>query len=66
MATSQVLAVNMATGEETLTVSDNKLTVPHRVVLNGLVAGQVYDIKAISISDDYGKAQSEAVRITVH
>jgi len=66
MATSQVLAVNVATGEETLTVSDNQLSVPHRVVLTNLHAGQVYDIKAISISDDYGKAQSDAVRITVH
>lgn len=65
-ATSQVLVTNVVTGEETLSVSDNILRPAHRVLLNNLTLGQTYDIKAISISADYGKAQSAPIRITVN
>jgi hypothetical protein len=63
-STSQLLIKNVATGEELLTVSDNKLSVSHSVNYNGLAIGQTYEVRAISISADYGKKISDPITVT--
>lgn len=65
-ATSQILIKNPITGEETLTVADNRLRGQHQMSIYGNVnVGSSYDFQAVSISADYGKAISPAIRWTV-
>lgn len=64
-ATRQLLFTNVATGEEILTTAENRLLVNHTVNSTVLTSGTTYDVRAISISADYGKAISEPIRITV-
>ncbi len=63
--TSQLLIKNMATGEEILTTSDNRLGVNHSVARHGLTSGVTYEVRAISISADFGKAISNPITVTV-
>lgn len=65
-STSQLLFKNVATGVEGLTVADNTLRTSHQVnAFHGIVIGQTYDFQGISISADYGKSMSSAVRLKV-
>lgn len=64
-ATRQLLFTNVATGEETLTAANNRLLVDHTVSSTTLIPGNTYDVRAISISADYGKTVSEPIRVTV-
>ena len=59
LATSQLRVVNMSTGEELVTDSDNLFRSEHSVVHQGLESGVQYLIQAISISETYGKAISD-------
>lgn len=63
-ATDQVQYTNVATGEQTLTVSDNILRTSHSIRLN-LLPNIEYDFQPISISADYGKTIGDPVRATV-
>lgn len=65
-ATHQMLLKNVATGEEILTTSDNRLLVNHYVTIpTGLTIGATYEARAISISADYGKTISNPIIFTV-
>lgn len=64
-ATGQLLIKNVATGEEILTVSDNRLLVDHFIAKTDLAVGTTYEIRAVSISADYGKTISNPITITV-
>lgn len=64
-ATSQLLIKNMTTGEETLTTADNRLRVSHYITTTILSVGTTYEVRAISISADYGKAISNPITFTV-
>lgn len=59
--TSQVLYKNMSTGIEILTKSDNVLRTSHAIVIPAPPSGQSIEIRAISISDQYGKAMSDPI-----
>lgn len=63
-ATSQVRYVNMATGQEVLTHSDNILRVEHEVYVDTLSPGRTYLVQAVSISDTYGIGVSDPVTFT--
>ncbi|MCB0342701.1 MAG: hypothetical protein H6626_02150 [Pseudobdellovibrionaceae bacterium] len=60
-STAQVRIVDLGTGQETVTDSDNVLRTSHSQVIRGLVPGNEYSLQGISISDSYGKARSEEV-----
>jgi hypothetical protein len=63
-ATSQVLLINTRTGLETLTDSDNTLRVDHTITVDGLDSGTTYKVRAISIGQDLGRAQSPELQFT--
>jgi hypothetical protein len=62
---SQVLYKNLRTGEELLTIADNRLRPVHNVSIHNLIPGDTYEFKAISISADYGKAISQPITFLV-
>lgn len=62
-ATSQVLVRRLSTGEEYLTDSDQMLRTAHRLVVDGLQAGENYELQAVSVAEDGAKSFSEKVRI---
>ena len=62
-ATSQVRIVNVATGVEQLTTSDNFLRTSHQVLIENLEQGQQYLLQAVSVSDTFGKGISQPVTI---
>ncbi len=64
-ATSQVRYVDMATGAETLTLSDNILRTEHEIFVVGLAFGHHYLVQGVSISETYGKAISPASLVMV-
>lgn len=64
-ASSQVLYKNLRTGEELLTIADNRLRPVHNVSIINLVQGDTYEFRAISISADYGKAISQPITLLV-
>lgn len=65
-ASSQISYRHVASGAENITVGDNRLRLQHQVVIAiGLEIGQTYDFQAVSISADYGKAISQALRLKV-
>lgn len=63
-STSQVLLTNTKTGQEILTDSDNGLRTRHQITVDGLDAGTVYKVKAISVGEDLGRAQSLDLQFT--
>lgn len=66
LAASQLLIENVATGEQTLTVSDNQLSFDHVITLTSadLEQGQDYIIQPVSISNDYGKTIGEGIALS--
>ncbi len=64
-ATSQLRIVNVDTGAETLTVSDNIIRRAHEIYQFNVVPGN-YKVQAVSISDTYGKAVSAEISISVN
>ena len=62
-ATSQLRYVDMSTGAEELTLSDNQLRTQHEVVVNALKPGTQYLFQGVSISDSYGKAISSPITL---
>ncbi len=60
-ATSQV-AWRGADGSEGLTEADNVLRTQHNVMVKGLKAQSLYELRAVSISDTYGKAFSSPMQ----
>ncbi len=63
-ATDQALVIQTATGEKTLTLSDNMLRTNHTVQITGLSLATTYRIQGISISEDLGKGISGALEVT--
>ena len=63
-ATSQVLLINTRTGVEILTDSDNNLRTDHTISVDGLDSGTTYKVRAISIGQDLGRAQSSELQFT--
>lgn len=63
--TGQLLIKNMTTGEEILTTTDNRLSVTHALARHGLATGTTYEVRAVSISADYGKTISEPITVLV-
>ncbi len=64
-ASSQILYKNLRTGEEVLTVADNRLRPVHSVRIMNLTPGETYQFRAISISADYGKVISQPITFMV-
>jgi hypothetical protein len=64
LATSQVLVINLTTGQETLTTSDNILRTNHTISLRGLSSQTTYRIQGISQAEDGGKATSLPMDVT--
>lgn len=64
-ATSQLRYVDVVSGAETLTESDNELRYQHEVVVTALKPGRQYLFQGVSISDSYGKAMSTPVTLTL-
>ena len=64
-SSTQVRFVNQATGVETLTSSDNMLSLDHRISITGLTPGVTYTAQAVSISQDLGKAISAVITFTM-
>ncbi|MCB0347945.1 MAG: hypothetical protein KDD37_03880 [Bdellovibrionales bacterium] len=64
-ATAQVLVVNMDTGQELLTYSDNVLRTEHEVFVQGLQRNVNYMVQAVSVSDTYGKTISYAYNLVI-
>jgi hypothetical protein len=62
-ATSQV-AWRGVDGSEGLSESDNVLRTQHTVMLKGLKAKSLYELRAVSISDTYGKGISLPITAT--
>lgn len=63
---SQVKIVDVASGVEQLTESDNEFRTQQEVLMSGLKPGRQYTFQGISISSDYGKALTNSVTITLH
>ena len=61
MSTSQIVVTNVATGVQTLSTSDNVLSLHHHVSLSGLSADTACTVQAVSISDTYGKGFSNQI-----
>ena len=59
-----MLLINTRTGIETLTDSDNNLRLDHTVNIDGLDSGVTYKVRAISIGQDLGRAQSTELQFT--
>ncbi len=64
-ATHQVLYKNLRTGVEVLTTADNRLRIQHSVNIPGLIPGDTYEFRAVSISADYGKTISSPLTFMV-
>ncbi len=64
-ASSQVRIVNMNTGEETYTPSDNMLRTEHSVVVGGFQSGVPYLVQAVSVSASFGKNLSDTAVIVL-
>lgn len=64
-STSQILYKNLRTGEEGMTVADNRLRPVHTVTVINLIQGDTYEFRAVSISADYGKAMSAPLTMRV-
>jgi hypothetical protein len=64
-STSQLRYIDVLSGTEGLTVSDNELTYEHEVYLTALKPGRQYLFQGVSISDSYGKAISSPVTLTL-
>lgn len=62
-ATSQVRYVNVNSGVETLTTSDNVLRTSHRIEVRPGLREQIWDVQGISISADFGKALSQIEQV---
>jgi len=60
-ATSQVLYSSSLTGRQVVTTSDNVLRLQHTVIIPDPVDGEVFTIRAISITDVLGTAISEPI-----
>jgi hypothetical protein len=58
LATSQARLVNIKSGQEVLSVSDNLLRTTHSVVVSNLAFNVNYMAQAVSISETFGKAIS--------
>lgn len=63
-STSQVLIVEVETGNTMLTTTDNILRTNHSVQLSGLKSNTTYRIQAVSVSEDLGKTVSTAIEFT--
>tara|TARA_B100001248_G_C27392046_1_gene463008 strand:+ start:335 stop:1468 length:1134 start_codon:yes stop_codon:yes gene_type:complete len=63
LATSQVRIVDLATGEELLTYSDNVLRTEHEIIVRNLLPGTNYLVQAVSISETFGKSLSYALNV---
>jgi hypothetical protein len=66
LATSQVRIVNMDTGEEVLTLSDNMLRTEHEIIVRNVQLNVNYLVQAVSISETYGKSISQAFNVRLH
>lgn len=64
-ATTQALVTNRATGEQFLTISDQTLTTAHGLTISGLTTGGIYDINALSVAEDGGRAMSQTMTVEV-
>ncbi len=62
-STSQVIYQEVG-GAEQITVADNFLVKTHVVVVPGLKANTLYQVKAVSISSDLGKTISTSIDVT--
>ncbi len=62
-ASSQVRYLDVSSGVEMLSNSDNMLRTQHEIILDGLTVGQSYTFQGVSISDDYGKSISDPVTL---
>jgi len=63
LATSQIRIVDLGTGEEILTFSDNILRTDHSIVVRDLIPGTNYLVQAVSISETFGKTLSYALNV---
>lgn len=62
-ASTQIRLINVATGEEILTNTDNLLRTNHEVFVTGLRSGTTYRVQAVSISQDLGNTLSDELII---
>lgn len=63
-ATTQVYMTDVATGETTMTTTDNVLRTTHSVLIQGLKPGTTYRLQAVSVSDSLGKGLSQEITVT--
>ncbi len=63
-ATSQVQLTNLSTNEITVTSADNQLRTSHNVQLSNLKQTTTYKVKAISVSADLGRSESQELTFT--
>jgi hypothetical protein len=63
-ATTQVQLTNVATGVITTTISTNQLYTSHEAQLQGLKPGEIYKVRAVSVSGDLGRSLSEEITFT--
>lgn len=62
-ASSQLLVTEVG-GSQVLTASDNNLRLTHSLRVEGLKPATTYKVKAISISEDLGRGESEEIQFT--
>ncbi len=65
LSTTQLRIVDMATGVEQLTFSDNVLYLNHTITANNLLVGHQYMFQAVSISESYGKTIGSPITIVL-
>lgn len=62
-ASSQLLVTEVG-GSQILTASDNNLRMTHSLRVEGLKSMTTYKVKAISLSEDLGRGESEEIQFT--
>jgi hypothetical protein len=63
-ATDQLLIIRVSDGTTVLTQTDNVLRTTHTVHYSGLTSGTAYQVQAVDVSEDLGKAVSDPVSFT--
>lgn len=65
-ATAQLLVINLDTGEQVVTLTDNVLRTNHSVIVTGLSSGANYRFQAVAISATLGKTISAGIDIQTY
>ncbi len=60
-STSQIILIKTSTGQEVVPATDNVLRTQHNVHISNLEVFTSYDAKAISLTEDFGKAVSSVI-----